>query len=950
MTRKYVLTHLYDTEGEAQSAHALLMSKFSSSLEKIKIVKAPYGFILQIDSKEISEELFEEVKAEIESRPAPGTSRKPEKPGRPIRAEAAGKPAEKPSEPKPKPEPAQKPSEKKPKAKPAEKPPKPKPKPAGTARPVRPAPKATGPAPPKRKSVAVWLAVFLGLWSWLYTYQNNKRKFWSNLVLTACTLGFWGVVSWIWAIVDAALKPSDYYQGYPAVKAVYPKKASFLIVISIIVTLTVAITLFGNLVGGNSNKMNSADIAKLAADASANIPVIQTPAWQAASSSRPTINSNYALASSPVIDGVLSPGEWPGPVLDKTFTCLFKNAEKTGRITGYFKNDDDSLYVLITVTAGNFAPYVLDKEKALLSLDIFFDENNDSILRQGEDNKKFWKSEYQDCHQKQKEKPYSTEWDGQQDGKGTRNYSDTTGTYVYECQIPLNSGDNEDLAVKPGDTIGIRVVLTEYIETEANKRYMNIGYDSWPTGQGWIDGTYGQLVLAKKSSSTPSAPPVPSPAPSQTPPPSSQKSLFEDNFSNSGSGWRAGSDEYSVKAYENGEYSMLSKKANQLVWQSCPSIESQKDFTVEVDFRKLSGESDHAAGIAFRHQDDNNYYRCYLRSDGTYSIGKKFQGTWYTFKDWTKSTYIKTGTGTNRLKVVCNGAQIEIYINGYKLDTVNDSSIASGSILLAVADWETSGAHYHFDNFKLYSGAVTSTTPAPATTPPPAPTPTPTLTPTPTTSPQLLFEDNFNDSKSGWVISSGSSGTWAYENGDYSLSTPKPGSFEHVFGRNKLFGKQTDFTVEVDARDISKESDGWYGIFFREDPDYSTSGFTYYAFLVNSSNGKYKIVKSVRNNWSTLKDWTYSEYIKTSTNTNRLKVNCKGTMIGVYANGQLLATVTDDLITKGYIALAISGTNTHAHFDNFKLYTGAVTSSAPAPATDTAQPVYGRPGFGNTRL
>jgi hypothetical protein len=49
-----------------------------------------------------------------------------------------------------------------------------------------------------------------------------------------------------------------------------------------------------------------------------------------------------------------------------------------------------------------------------------------------------------------------------------------------------------------------------------------------------------------------------------------------------------------------------------------------------------------------------------------------------------------------------------------------------------VADWETSGAHYHFDNFKLYSGAVTSTTPAPATTPSPAPTPTPTLTPTPT--------------------------------------------------------------------------------------------------------------------------------------------------------------------------------------------------------------------------
>ncbi len=79
----------------------------------------------------------------------------------------------------------------------------------------KPAAAAGAPAP-KDKAVAVILAVFLGFWTWVYTYQKDAWKFWLNLVLSVVTLGLWGVfVAWLWAVIDAAVKPDSYYRNFP---------------------------------------------------------------------------------------------------------------------------------------------------------------------------------------------------------------------------------------------------------------------------------------------------------------------------------------------------------------------------------------------------------------------------------------------------------------------------------------------------------------------------------------------------------------------------------------------------------------------------------------------------------------------------------------------------------------------------------------------------------------
>lgn len=67
----------------------------------------------------------------------------------------------------------------------------------------------------RSKTVAVALAILpIGIWSWLYTYKKDGKKFWLHLGLTIITFSLWGYVAWLWAIIDRLMKPSEYYSTY----------------------------------------------------------------------------------------------------------------------------------------------------------------------------------------------------------------------------------------------------------------------------------------------------------------------------------------------------------------------------------------------------------------------------------------------------------------------------------------------------------------------------------------------------------------------------------------------------------------------------------------------------------------------------------------------------------------------------------------------------------------
>ena len=76
----------------------------------------------------------------------------------------------------------------------------------------------------KDRNTAILLAIFLGPWTWVYTYRKDAWKFWLNFVLnltlfnpflTIFILLIPNICLYIWAIVDVAAKPQQFYDNYP---------------------------------------------------------------------------------------------------------------------------------------------------------------------------------------------------------------------------------------------------------------------------------------------------------------------------------------------------------------------------------------------------------------------------------------------------------------------------------------------------------------------------------------------------------------------------------------------------------------------------------------------------------------------------------------------------------------------------------------------------------------
>jgi hypothetical protein len=68
----------------------------------------------------------------------------------------------------------------------------------------------------KSKTAAILLAVFLGIWTFCYTYKYDATKFWLSLL--ANLLLWWTIIVpvglSIWAIVHAATRDEDFYVDY----------------------------------------------------------------------------------------------------------------------------------------------------------------------------------------------------------------------------------------------------------------------------------------------------------------------------------------------------------------------------------------------------------------------------------------------------------------------------------------------------------------------------------------------------------------------------------------------------------------------------------------------------------------------------------------------------------------------------------------------------------------
>lgn len=189
------------------------------------------------------------------------------------------------------------------------------------------------------------------------------------------------------------------------------------------------------------------------------------------------------------------------------------------------------------------------------------------------------------------------------------------------------------------------------------------------------------------------------------------------------------------------------------------------------------------------------------------------------------------------------------------------------------------------------------------------PTPSPTVPPTP------LFFDDFSDPDSGWWAWEDDNLAFDYNSGNYRIQVKRASRF--VFPR----------APSVTCADCSIEVEAWrstgggsrYGILF------GYGGYLeFYAFVIRPDEQEYYLRRYDRDRWVTLIPYTYSPYINTGFNHNRLRVTREGSQIKLYVNDHYLVSYPDSTYTGGrrvgVIARSMSEVPVWLRYDDFTVW------------------------------
>jgi hypothetical protein len=208
-----------------------------------------------------------------------------------------------------------------------------------------------------------------------------------------------------------------------------------------------------------------------------------------------------------------------------------------------------------------------------------------------------------------------------------------------------------------------------------------------------------ETAPANKKSAEASEKQAESPAtPASNPTPTVEVTSFQDDFSNTDSGWFTGEQTGSRLYYDQAGYRILVDQPNIIAWAT-PALYF-KDVSIEVDATKVAGPDDNLFGILCRYQDENNFYLFVIGSNAYYEVGKYKHGEYSVIEDtWGFSDAIHKGRTTNRIRADCIGSTLTLYVNDLKLVEVSDSEFAGGDVGLTAAAFKLGNTNIWFDNF-----------------------------------------------------------------------------------------------------------------------------------------------------------------------------------------------------------------------------------------------------------
>lgn len=177
----------------------------------------------------------------------------------------------------------------------------------------------------------------------------------------------------------------------------------------------------------------------------------------------------------------------------------------------------------------------------------------------------------------------------------------------------------------------------------------------------------------------------------------------------------------------------------------------------------------------------------------------------------------------------------------------------------------------------------------------------------------ILFQDDFSDVDSGWDRSSFDSGLTDYERNGYRILVSET-NYSAWANPSRNF---SDVSVEVEARKIGGDDDNEFGIICRHanvDNYYvatiSSDGF--YGFLVRKDGESLELLN--------MENMLPSDSINLGDASNLIRLDCVGSTLTLYVNGDFVGETVDSFIGAGDVGLyagTFSIPGTDILFDNF---------------------------------
>lgn len=181
--------------------------------------------------------------------------------------------------------------------------------------------------------------------------------------------------------------------------------------------------------------------------------------------------------------------------------------------------------------------------------------------------------------------------------------------------------------------------------------------------------------------------------------------------------------------------------------------------------------------------------------------------------------------------------------------------------------------------------------------------------------PTVLYQDDFSSTSSGWDVYSDADMTTDYYDGGYHILVSAT-QFYSWANPGKTF---TDTHTEVNTKFLAGAQDAELGLVCR----YQDSSNFYFGIV--GADGYYGIFKTLDGEFNLIgmDSMSTSPKINQGLSSNKVRMDCVGDTLTLYANGEILAQVKDSQFTSGDVGL-IAGTydiaGTDAWFDDLVVY------------------------------